>query len=485
MPDGIRTMRNPTRRQGPVDLKRSLILRIAIVATACLALVTAVALVETHQDARRRSGETADLVAKQLELQLWRINAGFDLSNRFPDWDTVTAGNAATSGQCVRYYDSSGEMRRASCVGFAPSVEPAPRWFGALSGLLFGPGDAISRDVSYKGTRYGSVVVTSAPEAVTARIWREVKLPLVLTFLTIVSLSISVYVALARALAPTREVVAGLDRLASGELSYRLPNFKLAELQRISEVANQLAGKIEHMLAERAELSKRLVNTQEDERRHLARELHDEFGQNLTAIAALAASIEHTAEEACPELRPEAQSLSRISMNMMSALRGTLLRLRPADFDKFGLAENLRQLVDVWRATRKRQTHFDLDIPPEIELPDNAAIHIFRIAQEGLTNAAKHAGASHVRLSVEPIALPAPSQPDGKGIRLTIEDDGNGRHTRNASPGGGRGLINMQERVAALGGTIAFDDRPGAGLKVRVVVPVVTEENAGDAALRH
>ena len=414
-----------------------------------------------------------------------RINAGFDLSNRFPDWDMVTAGNASASGQCVRYYDASGEMKRASCVGFAPSSETAPHWFAALSGLLFGPGDAVSRPVSHKGTPYGNVEVTSAPEAVIARIWHEVKLPLILTFLTIVSLSISVYVAIARALTPTQEVVAGLNRLASGDLSYRLPEFDLTELDRISEVVNALAAKIERMLGERAELSKRLVNTQEDERRHLARELHDEFGQNLTAIAALAASIQHTAEESCHELRPEARSLSRISMDMMAALRGTLLRLRPADFDKFGLAESLRQLVDVWSASRRRETRFELDIPPEINLPDNTAIHIFRIAQEGLTNAAKHAGASNVRLSVEPIALPAPLRPDGVGIRLTIEDDGAGRRKRDASHAGGRGLINMRERVAALGGTIAFDDKPGAGLKVHVVVPVLPEEKAGDGPTRH
>jgi signal transduction histidine kinase len=480
MLDWMKTMRDPKARHRPVDLKRSLILRIAVVATACFALVTTIALVETHQDARRRAAETADLIAKQLELQLFRINAGFDLSKRFPDWDTIV-GNGVASGQCVRYYDTKDEMLRANCVGFAPTMDPTPGWFTAISSAVFAPGDAISRDVSYKGVHYGNVVVTSAPEAVTQRIWRDVKLPLLLTFLTIVSLSISVYVALARA--PTKQVVAGLNKLASGELSYRLPDFKLAELQRISEVANELAGNLQLMLAERAELSTRLVNTQETERRHLARELHDEFGQNLTAIAALAASIERTAEESCPELRPEARSLSKISMHMMTALRGTLLRLRPADFDKFGLAESLRQLVDVWSASRRRQTRFELDIPAEITLPDNTAIHIFRIAQEGLTNAAKHAGASKVRLSVEPISLPEPSRPDAVGIRLTIEDDGGGRAA--GAPASGRGLINMQERVAALGGTIAIDSMPGSGLKVRVVVPVVAEEEAGDEPTRH
>ncbi|MCK9910854.1 histidine kinase, partial [Microbacteriaceae bacterium K1510] len=102
---------------------------------------------------------------------------------------------------------------------------------------------------------------------------------------------------------------------------------------------------------------------------HLARELHDEFGQNLTAIAALAASIERTTAEECPELRDEARSLAQISRTMMLSLRGTLLRLRPADFDKFGLAESLRQLVDVWSASRRRETRFELEIPARLDLP--------------------------------------------------------------------------------------------------------------------
>jgi signal transduction histidine kinase len=169
----------------------------------------------------------------------------------------------------------------------------------------------------------------------------------------------------------------------------------------------------------------------------------------------------------------------------MQSLRGTLLRLRPADFEKFGLAESLRQLVDVWSASRRRQTRFELEIPARLDLPDNAAIHIYRIAQEGLTNAAKHAGASTVRLRVEPIAMPEQHAEDARGIRLTIEDDGRGRDAHDAEPAGGRGLINMRERVAALGGTIAFDDRAGAGLMVRVVVPVAAQEASSDAAQRH
>jgi len=460
-----------SRRRRSSDLKASLIVRIALVAVSCFALVTAAVLLDVEREARAGATKTADLVSKHLSFQLLRINAGFDASKRFPDWGALLSNNPAR-GQCVRLENDKGAIVRSDCVGSPASQDQVPRWFSALWSQ-FSPEAPAKSVVSYKDKTYGTVVVTSDPKAVAGRAWEELKHLLILTALTILAVSILVYVAIARALAPTKQVISGLDKLSSGDFSHRLPRFKLAELQHIAKVANGLAETVETMLAERAELSRRLMNAQEEERRRLARELHDEFGQNLTAIAALAASIEKTAEEACPEIEEEVRSLLQISMGMMQSLRGTLLDLRPADIDKFGLTESLKQLVGVWSAGAKRSTRFELNIPRKLSpLSDAAAVHIFRIAQEGLTNAVKHADATTVRLSVEPVLMAQPKDPHAAGIRLTIEDDGKGRARNGKASANGMGLVNMQERVAALGGTITLDDRPGAGFTVRIVVPV-------------
>ena len=111
----------------------------------------------------------------------------------------------------------------------------------------------------------------------------------------------------------------------------------------IALVSNQLAARIQQALAERAEraeLAGRLIDAQEDERRLLASELHDEYGQNLTAIAALALSIESTSDPSTS--KEEAATIQTIVQDMMRSLRGTLLRLKPAEIDKFGLSEALR-----------------------------------------------------------------------------------------------------------------------------------------------
>ena len=138
------------------------------------------------------------------------------------------------------------------------------------------------------------------------------------------------YVAIGRALRPTKDILAGLDRLTRGDLSCRLPDFRLIELQRISEVFNTLAASLDRTTRERTALAARLVDGQEQERRHLARELHDELAQNLSAISAAAASIKATAEAECPALLPEASSLAQTSMAVMRSLRTTLADPPPA-----------------------------------------------------------------------------------------------------------------------------------------------------------
>ena len=110
---------------------------------------------------------------------------------------------------------------------------------------------------------------------------------------TIGALGILVYFVVERALRPTRDVVSGLNRLAAGDLKCRLPPFRLAEMQRISDVFNDLANTLEVATSERADLARRLVEAREQERRHLARVLHDELAQSLSAMSATAASIKN------------------------------------------------------------------------------------------------------------------------------------------------------------------------------------------------
>jgi signal transduction histidine kinase len=280
---------------------------------------------------------------------------------------------------------------------------------------------------------------------------------------TLLLLCLLVYAALARALRPTRLIRAGLERIAAKDLSTRLPPFDLAELSAIRDVFNQLAEDLERGVAERDALTHRLIAVQDDERKRLARELHDEFGQNLAAIRALAASAGQTAAERCPALLGECQSIARTASVMMEALRGALFRLRPPDVEELGLAASLEGLIAGWNGRSGGRTRFEIKLQGDCgHIPVALGAGLYRIAQEAITNAAKHADASRVTLRL--------ATQNGE-VELVVTDDGRVGEEDPVTRSG-MGLLGMRERVAMLGGRLSFAFRHETGSTLSAVIPL-------------
>jgi signal transduction histidine kinase len=214
-----------------------------------------------------------------------------------------------------------------------------------------------------------------------------------------------------------------------------------------------------------------LIAVQDEERKRLARELHDEFGQNLTAIRALAASAGQTAAEQCPALLPECESIARTSTAMMETLRGALFRLRPPDVEELGIAASLEGLISGWNGRSRGRTRFEIKLHGDFEhLPIAIGAGLYRIAQEAITNAAKHADAGRVvlRLAMK-----------GSEIELAVEDDG---LRDDAATGSGMGLLGMRERVAMLGGRLSFTTAEPSGSTLLAVIPVAAPESYAERA---
>jgi two-component system, NarL family, sensor histidine kinase UhpB len=456
-----------------LDLKWSLTLRVVAVALICFLIAAALALLESYRDVRQANENVADVVTRQLQVQLFRIDTNIDVAARFPDWDPVSE-LVQGAGQCIQYIKPDGSVGRSSCVGFNRDNGIPPAWFSSLgTWLLAGRVDA-ARPLSYHGKSSGTLLVTTEPAAVLAAIWKDVSGLLGLTAMVVIATCVLQYVAISRALRPTKEILAGLDRLTRGDLSCRLPGFRLIELQRISAVFNTLAASLDRTTRERTALAARLVDGQEQERRHLARELHDELAQTLSAMSAVAASIRATAEAECPALVPEASNLAQTSMAMMRSLRTTLQSLRPPEIDDFGLAASLAALAGDQERRAGGSLKISLEVDGDLQgLPPTAASHVYRIVQEGLTNIGKHANACRAR-----VVLGFRPEPREKGtcrrhwLELTIEDDGYGAaDRRKGTEGDGFGLIGMRERVMALGGQLDVIDLGGRGFKLHATIP--------------
>ncbi len=444
-------------RTRAIDLKLRLALRVAALAGVCFLAVAAYAMFDSDRAARAKVSHIAEVVAKDISLQQAQVRWFSLSSDRTPDLQRV-AGPLMEPGLCVAYQDQAGAFRQGICSGALAEDIAAPESYAALYRAIFHPGEPVSKPLLVEGV----AVATFDPATQIGQSWREASRLLSIMAFALAGLCLAVYAALARVLRPTRIIRNGLNQLAANDLSARLPSFDLAELSAVSDVFNTLAQKLEAALAERNALTRKLIAVQDEERRHLARELHDEFGQSLTAIAAQAAAAAHTAEHECPPLYEECRGISRTTAGMMTTLRGALVRLRPPDIEELGLGLSLESLVASWNGFEKGRTRFDIAVIGQVDdLPQSVCANLYRIAQEAITNAAKHARARHVQLRIE--AGPA-------DIILSVEDDGEATDG-NLAPKAGMGLLGMQERVASLGGTLRFEPRAAGGTRLVATIP--------------
>jgi glucose-6-phosphate-specific signal transduction histidine kinase len=284
-----------------------------------------------------------------------------------------------------------------------------------------------------------------------------------LTFILLLAVCTLVYISISRALDPAGVIIAGLENMKQGDLSCRLPSFELIEWQRTATAINQLVSSQQQLLRERQQLALQLMKVQEEERRYLAHELHDELGQCLTAINAVATSIRQTAKQHCPDIVTDANQISRITQHIMDNIRNLLIRLRPADINELGLSASLNSLVSEWNVCNGQDCHYNFTLHGYCAaLPEPLPVTLYRIVQECLTNIAKHASATRAQVILS-IA--------GKSLTLTIEDNGIAKQLPLPNHGG-MGLLGMRERVTALGGRLMLTIAKPNGLVVQCWLPI-------------
>jgi two-component system sensor histidine kinase TtrS len=240
--------------------------------------------------------------------------------------------------------------------------------------------------------------------------------------------------------------------------------------------------KSQSLLAENRFLIRKSLSVQEEERRHLARELHDEFGQCITAIQADMAIIRERAIACDARLATSAAAVQEISARLYDDVHSMMQRLRPSMLDDLGLAETLRGEVDAWQQ-RQPDTTCSLEIGADLDdLGEQLNMTIYRIIQECLTNISKHAAARHVSIALQRKAASGGggqmAENAAECVRLVVRDDGTGFDP--AARGSGLGLIGMRERVEGLNGWFRVASKPGGGSTVSIDLPLSVGE-AGES----
>ena len=268
------------------------------------------------------------------------------------------------------------------------------------------------------------------------------------------------------ALSPVKELNAGLVRLAAGQERADLPGFALREFTAIAQVVDQLAESLNRARDSQRRLTRQLMEVQDKERRELAAELHDEFGQSLTAISATAAYIEHHAHHAeAATLTDCAREIGSESRRISGHVRQMLTHLRPYGLEDSGMREALHELVAGWQS-RLPDRQIDCHIAPLPKVSADVGLALYRCLQEALTNAVRHSGATRIGVQV--------GVHDGH-LRLSISDNGSGQAQDLLRQAGG-GLLGLRERLAMVGGQLQISDRAGGGVVLSATVPAPQQE---------
>jgi two-component system sensor histidine kinase UhpB len=301
-----------------------------------------------------------------------------------------------------------------------------------------------------------------SPENATRKVWLD---GLIVVLLVILSASLMARFNLSEALVAwyrshenfqMDEWPGVLLTLTTGLIWYGLR--RKNDLQLTLNAHQQSERRLSEQLKRNQELHLALLDVQEKERSRLARELHDELGQYLSALKMdLSAVKDHQALEDGKTLEHALKTLSHMQIETNRLLR----QLRPAALDELGLTSALDQLVESWRS-RMPDSYFQLEISPKnLEVSEALAITLLRITQEALTNVAKHSRAGRVEIVL---------RHDRDTIRLQVADDGLGIDPDARI--GGFGLAGIAERVQALNGKFGWSSQPGEGFSLQIELPV-------------
>ena len=334
------------------------------------------------------------------------------------------------------------------------AANAAPAWFQSLVGV---PVMSTTLPVMIGQRRFNYIVIQPDPTEIIAEVWEEAKGQ----FAAGVALALAVVLAtnaLVRlALRPLTGAAETLARLEAGDYAARVRREGPPEIDAIAQRVNRLGKALGDLTADVRHLLERVVDAHDEERRAIARELHDEIGPHLFALRAHAVALAARLRDS--EAAPMAHAIGETVESLQKQNRRILANLRPAALDELGLASALEALVDQWRQLAP-EVAIELTAEPRLaDLGPRAGLTLYRFVQEGLTNAFRHAEPKRIRVRIayEPPTAAAPAgDPQLAGLRARVEDDGRGVAADQAP---GMGLSGLRDRVRALGGEFAF----GAG----------------------
>jgi two-component system, NarL family, sensor histidine kinase UhpB len=439
-------------------------LAISLIGLVCVVVMTYVLI-----DYKRRSIGQEIEAGTRVSIQLLQsILLSPVYSPELPDSDSLASltqylrNVGRVRANEVRLYDSDNTLIYESPPSEYKQGRWAPEWFSRL----------VSPDVSEIRLvlEEGSILITPDSSRSVLDAWDELGRFALFFLVFFLLLNIAVFRMLGRTMQPLKDIVLAMSELEQGKYSVRLKSYDFPEFNAIGHTFNSMADSLETALTTERELEQSRKLTQlihvklEEERKAIARELHDELGQCVTAIKTIGTAIANREAGRDDETRKNAQTIVDVASHIYDVVHSMIRKLRPSALDHLGLSDAIAELVAQHRR-QYPQLAVELDTDADLNgFDEKFNITVYRVVQECLTNVVKHAEALHVTVSLK-------RKQDLLEIR--VSDDGKGLSTE-FSEGRRFGMLGIKERVYAFGGEVMFESSPRSGTLIVATLPIVT-----------
>ena len=433
-----------------------------------ITLLFVVALLGLHFRDMRESVNEEVVAANRVAAQLLNRTVWRYASAGTPVMLGFLQGVGRVRSNDITLFDSAGKELYASPPSPYKAGRDAPAWFAEL---ISPPQSVQAIDLPD-----GRLVVRSNASRAVLDAWDEVVVLAGASLALLVVVNALVFWVVGRTVRPFGQIVSALNALQSGRFDVALPPLPGTEAAAIGGAFNRMVGvlqenienerraaRAERELSDNRELGRWIEQHVEAERRMIARELHDELGQSVTAIRSMALSVAQRVRAHDAESEQAARLIADESSRLYDAMHGLIPRLTPLVLDSFGLTEALNDLAE-----RTRRSHPAVQIILQVELGEaqlagDVALALYRAAQEGITNALRHGQATGLKLALH--AAP-------EGLTLDVVDDGQGLPAEGTQRSGHYGLRWLAERVEALGGRFSIEAALPRGVHLQVRLPL-------------
>jgi two-component system, NarL family, sensor histidine kinase UhpB len=322
-------------------------------------------------------------------------------------------------------------------------IQPPPYWFIFLIEKLSEEIFFSKINIDQRGEMKGYIVIKPEPIYEYAEIWQQIKVGLWIIGAFLILINIIVLILFSHMIKPINKIIEGFEKLEAGNYKSKINKSNILELDIIGKKFNSMINNLRQSNDKIHKLSQNLINVQEQEKSELARDLHDELGQSLTALQAEAASISKSTKKSS---RDDAIfNVIQLSKNMMLSTREIIKKLNLGLIEDLGFESALIELFENWKR-RFKGVKFEYKIEDKAlrKITKQETAHLYRIFQEALTNISKHSEPKNIKITLK-------SFDQGNKTRILISNDGIKSNLVNNE---GLGLIGIAERVGQINGSL-------------------------------